>query len=150
MRFTEHTIQPEVLEYQPVDVTSKMEHSFREMYDILYNTLNQYNDAKWYNRSRSRRMISENRLFYPYGDEYLIELIPKSLYTYAREGLKAHDIVIIWSSEYDFLPITFKQFNEIYDQEVDKIWDSEYESNGLSQMVINRLNEMVGKEDKVC
>lgn len=121
MRQTEHTSKPEILEYQPNEVTSTMEKAFHEMWKSLYEHQLEYMDSKWYKRSRTSKLIENNRLWYLYTapgfDEYNIEIIPKSILSYTRNGLKADDLAVIWYSEYEFVAMTMYDFDSMYNNE---------------------------------
>ena len=123
MRQTEHTSKPEILEYQPNDVTSTMEKAFHEMWKSLYEHQLEYMDSKWYKRSKTSKLIENNKLWYLYSapgfNEYNIEIIPKSILSYTRNGLKADDLVIIWYSEYEFVAMTMYDFDSMYNNEFD-------------------------------
>lgn len=124
MRQTEHTSKPEILEYQPNEVTSTMEKAFHEMWKSLYEHQLEYMDSKWYKRSKTSKLIENNKLWYLYTtpgfNEYNIEIIPKSLLSYTRNGLKADDLVIIWYSEYEFVAMTMYDFDSMYNNEFDE------------------------------
>lgn len=124
MRQTEHTSKPEILEYQPNEVTSTMEKAFHEMWKSLYEHQLEYMDSKWYKRSKTSKLIENNKLWYLYTtpgfNEYNIEIIPKSILSYTRNGLKADDLVIIWYSEYEFVAMTMYDFDSMYNNEFDE------------------------------
>lgn len=150
MRSTIHTPDPEVLEYQTWDITPKMEQVFSNYYRNLKDHLKEYHEAKWYKTSRTKRLVPNSKLYYSYGkhladyEEYILEIIPESIKRYASEGLKGQDIVVIWFSEYEFVPITFEEFNTIYDAEVDKILnDPRQLTTQIEAKVMDRLGEIV-------
>lgn len=115
---TDHTSKPEILEYQPNEVNSTMEKAFHEIWKSLYEHQLEYMDAKWYKRSRTRKLIEGNRLWYLYTspgfEDYNIEIIPKSIHHYTRSGLNADDLVVVWYSEYEFIPMTMFDFDNMY------------------------------------
>ena len=123
MRSTEHTPQSEVLEYQQNDLTPVLERQFHAMWKNLYEHQQEYQDAKWFGRSRSKKLIPNNRLCHIYTapeyEDYYLEIIPKSLPTYVKKGLQSDDIIVIWFSEYEFIAITVYDFNAKYDMFVD-------------------------------
>ena len=123
MRQTEHTSKPEILEYQPNEVTSTMEKAFHEMWKSLYEHQLEYMDSKWYKRSKTSKLIENNKLWYLYSapgfNEYNIEIIPKSILSYTRNGLKADDLAVIWYSEYEFVAMTMYDFDSMYNNEFD-------------------------------
>lgn len=123
MRQTEHTSKPEILEYQPNEVTSTMEKAFHEMWKSLYEHQLEYMDSKWYKRSRTSKLIENNKLWYLYSapgfDDYNVEIIPKSILSYTRNGLKADDLAVIWYSEYEFVAMTMYDFDSMYNNEFD-------------------------------
>lgn len=121
MRQTEHTSKPEILEYQPNEVTSTMEKAFHEMWRSLYEHQLEYMDSKWYKRNRTSKLIENNRLWYLYSmpgfNDINIEIIPKSLLSYTKNGLKADDLAVIWYSEYEFVAMTMYDFDSMYNNE---------------------------------
>ena len=123
MRQTEHTSKPEILEYQPNEVTSTMEKAFHEMWRSLYEHQLEYMDSKWYKRNRTSKLIENNRLWYLYSmpgfNDINIEIIPKSLLSYTKNGLKADDLAVIWYSEYEFVAMTMYDFDSMYNNEFD-------------------------------
>lgn len=123
MRQTEHTSKPEILEYQPNEVTSTMEKTFHEMWKSLYEHQLEYMDSKWYKRSKTSKLIENNKLWYLYSapgfDDYNVEIIPKSILSYTRNGLKADDLAVIWYSEYEFVAMTMYDFDSMYNNEFD-------------------------------
>jgi len=124
MRQTEHTSKPEILEYQPNEVTSTMEKTFHEMWKSLYEHQLEYMDSKWYKRNRTSKLIENNKLWYLYSipgfNDINIEIIPKSLLSYTRNGLKADDLAVIWYSEYEFVAMTMYDFDSMYNNEFDE------------------------------
>lgn len=123
MRQTDHTSKPEILEYQPNEVTSTMEKTFHEMWKSLYEHQLEYMDSKWYKRSKTSKLIENNKLWYLYSapgfDDYNVEIIPKSILSYTRNGLKADDLAVIWYSEYEFVAMTMYDFDSMYNNEFD-------------------------------
>lgn len=121
MRQTEHTSKPEILEYQPNEVTSTMERAFHEMWKSLYEHQLEYMDSKWYKRNRTSKLIENNKLWYLYSmpgfNDINIEIIPKSILSYTRNGLKADDLAVIWYSEYEFVAMTMYDFDSMYNNE---------------------------------
>lgn len=124
MRQTEHTSKPEILEYQPNEVTSTMEKAFHEMWKSLYEHQLEYMDSKWYKRSKTSKLIENNKLWYLYSapgfNEYNIEIIPKSLIHYTKNGFSADDLAVIWYSEYEFVAMTMYDFDSMYNNEFDE------------------------------
>ena len=123
MRQTEHTSKPEILEYQPNEVTSTMEKAFHEMWKSLYEHQLEYMDSKWYKRSKTSKLIENNRLWYLYStpgfNDINIEMIPKSLIHYTKNGFSADDLAVIWYSEYEFVAMTMYDFDSMYNNEFD-------------------------------
>lgn len=121
MRMTDHTSKPEILEYQPNEVTSTMEKAFHEMWKSLYEHQLEYMDSKWYKRNKTSKLIENNRLWYLYSmpgfNDINIEIIPKSILSYTRNGLKADDLAVIWYSEYEFVAMTMYDFDSMYNNE---------------------------------
>ena len=124
MRQTEHTSKPEILEYQPNEVTSTMEKAFYEMWKSLYEHQLEYMDSKWYKRSKTSKLIENNRLWYLYStpgfNDINIEMIPKSLIHYTKNGFSADDLAVIWYSEYEFVAMTMYDFDSMYNNEFDE------------------------------
>lgn len=123
MRQTEHTSKPEILEYQPNEVTSTMEKAFHEMWKSLYEHQLEYMDSKWYKRSKTSKLIENNKLWYLYSapgfNDINIEMIPKSLIHYTKNGFSADDLAVIWYSEYEFVAMTMYDFDSMYNNEFD-------------------------------
>ena len=142
MRLTEHTPKSEVLEYQPEEVIQQMDRQFHSMWKNLYDHQGEYQDAKWFKRNRTKRLIPDTRLCYIYTapgyEDYYLELIPKSLSVYTKSGLRSDDVVVIWFSEYEFIAITVYDFDTMYNNLVEKD-----ETIDIKKMMMEKLGGMI-------
>lgn len=123
MRKTIFTPTPTNLEIQPEEVTDKMERDYNELYQFLNEHVKEWHDAGWFNTSREQRLLPGNPLAYIQkvkDDEVLLEMIPESITTYTREGIKGSDMVVIWADNYRFVPITFEEYDRLYNKVFDK------------------------------
>ena len=156
MRSTQFTPNPEVLEYQSWNITPKMEKVFSNYYKELHEHLREYQDAKWWRASRTKRLVPNNKLYYTYGNNiegyepYGLEIVPQSISRYAKDGLKGDDLVVIWFSEYQFVAITYEDFDSIYNKALDLVWDND--EVRVDVIMMEKIGEIVeevyvGKED---
>lgn len=148
MRTTTFTPTPERLEIQPEDVTIEMKKNYASVWSALSDHLNEIHDSSWWRTDRSHGLIKDNPLRYSiqpaHKDLYeplFLELIPQDIEKYAREGIQPSiDIICIFGEDdHQFMPITFCDYDAIYNRVVDEDEDL----SNLSDRIIDHLSGLL-------
>lgn len=107
---------------------------------ILNAYRNQKSDSKFLGRSKSVCLIQGNPFVFHQGDVDM-EIIFEDYDSYVRDGIKGTDIVVLWESEYEYVPITMKEYDRCYNKAFER-WSVELKGD-INLRVSDELKKLM-------